>query len=337
MIAWFLWLSALVAYPDSQLLPLVHQGQARAFQEDFQGARRAFQKILRQAPEDPLGYLLMTGLYDLYMLDYSVRDSEAQFYHYADLCEAKAKPWLQASDPRKQAWGHFYLGAAEAYKALRMGRNRQYLPALKHAWRALNHLQEAVTLDSTLYDAYLGLGTYHYALSELPRFIKWIPGIGDKRQQGLREIRLAAEHGLISRYAARDGLAWVLAYDARPYEGIRIAQDLLREFPHSRSFRWTLAFAYYRAGKYRQALQTYEDLLYYSLPDHQTYPYNLAIILYWMAKASYNRGQYAVADGYRRVAEDLLRQDSRADLVQDLQGRLEALKKRIYRRLHRTP
>ncbi len=334
MIPWILWLS-LWAYPDPHLLPLVHQGQQRAFQEDFDGARRIFQEIVRQAPQDPLGYLLLTGLYDLYMLDYSVRDSEDRFFHYADLCEAKAASWLRASDPTRVAWGHFYTGAAAAYKAMRFGRNRQYLPALKHAWRALKHLQEAVALDSTLYDAYLGIGTYHYALSELPKFIKWIPGIGDKREQGLREIRLAAEHGLLSRYAALDGLAWVLAYDAKPYEGIRIAQQLVQEFPHSRTFRWTLAFAYYRAGKYRDALQTYGDLLYYSLPDHWNYPYNLAIILYWMAKASYNRGQYTTAQAYLQVVQDLLRQDPRHDLVEDLQPRVEKLSQRIQRRLHR--
>ncbi len=334
MTLWLLWIS-LWAYPDPRLLPLVHQGQARAFQEDFDGARRVFQEIVRQAPEDPLGYLLLTGLYDLYMLDYSVRDSEARFFQYADLCEARARPWLRDADPHKRAWGHFYAGAAAAYKAMRFGRNRQYLPALKHALRALKHLQAAVDLDSTLYDAYLGIGTYHYALSELPKFVKWIPGIGDKREQGLREIRLAAEHGLLSRYAALDGLAWVLAYDARPYEGIRIARRLVAEFPHSRTFRWTLAFAYYRAGKYRDALRTYEDLLYYSLPDHRNYPYNLAIILYWMAKASYNRGRYATAEEYLEVVRDLLRQDSRRDLVEDLQGRVQNLQKRIDRRRHR--
>ncbi len=336
MIAW-LFALGLLAYPDPQLLPLVHQGQARAFQEDFAGARRLFQEVIHQAPEDPLGYLLMTGLYDLFMLDYSVNDSTAQFFRYADLCEEKAQPWLRSSNPSQRAWGHFYTGAAAAYKAMRFGRNRQYLPALKHAWRALQHLQDAVALDSTLYDAYLGLGTYHYALSELPKFVKWIPGIGDKREQGLREIRLAAERGLLSRYAAKDGLAWVLAYDARPYEGVQIAQELVQEFPHSRTFRWTLAFAYYRAGKYRDALRTYEEILYYSLPDHKEYPYNLAIVVYWMAKASYNRGQYATAAYYARVVEDLLKQDWRTDLVKDLQGRLKTLKKRIYRRLHRRP
>jgi len=308
-------------YPDSTLLAWVTRGQHFAYVEQFDSAEVYFQRVIATAPEDPMGYLLMAGLLDLYMLDYSVDTREREFFEYTRQAEARAKAWLKRKprDPREQAWAHFYLGAAASYRALYQGRKRRFLSALRDGLRAVHELSRAVQLDSTLYDAYLGLGVYDVAMSELPKFLRWLPGVdGSRKKRGLAKIRKAATHGLISKYAALDALAWALAYSGKPWEGIKIAKQLVQEFPASRTFRWTLGFALFRGGRYADAARVYQEILYSTLEDQPGYPYNIAIILYWLARIDYARARYTRSLYWIEVARSLLNREWRKGLKKDL-------------------
>ena len=65
-----------------------------------------------------------------------------------------------------------------------------------------------------MYDAYAGLGLYNYladtlsGLAKVLRFVMGIPG-GDKRE-GVRQLRIAMEQGVLTRAGARFYLANVL-------------------------------------------------------------------------------------------------------------------------------
>ncbi len=318
MVLLSLWL---VAYPDSALLQLVTRGQHFAYVEAFDSAEAYFQRVIQTAPDDPLGYLLMAGLTDLYMLDFSVETREKEFFSFTKQTEQRAKVWLKrySQDPERLAWAHFYIGAAASYRALYQGRKRRFLSALRDGIRAVRELSKAVELDSALYDAYLGLGVYDVAMSELPKFLRWLPGVdGNRKKRGLAKIRKAATHGLISKYAALDALAWALAYSGKAWEGARIARKLIEEFPSSRTFRWTLGFALFRGGRYSEAFRVYQEILYSTLEDQPEYPYNIAIILYWLARIDYAQRRYERSLYWIDVARALLEREWRESLKKDL-------------------
>lgn len=319
----------LATYPDSNMIELVYKGQSFAYIEQFDSATVYFKKIITTYPDDPMGYLLMAGLLDLYMLDFSVTTREKEFFVYADKSISTSEKWIKrfSNDTLLLSWAHFYKGAALAYKALYNGRRRKFISAIKDGVRALNALTHATRLNPGLYDAYLGLGVYDVAMSELPKFLKWLPGFGDRKSRGISKIRLAAEQGLVSKYTALDALAWTLAYNRKPHEATKIAQNLLDEFPRSRTFRWTLGFALYRSGKYNQARETYLEILYYTLEDQLNYPYNIAIILYWIARIDYMLGKYARSLYLINVAKSLLRSEWRDKLKRDLLRDLSKIEK----------
>lgn len=316
-------------YPDSNMIQLIHQGQNYAYVEQFDSAASYFKKIIKSYPDDPMGYLLMTGLLDLYMLDFSVNTKEKEFFRYADRSISLAERWIMRyrSDSLMLSWAHFYKGAALAYKALYNGRKRKFFSAVKDGIKAINALTHAIKLNPKLYDAYLGLGVYDVAMSELPKFLKWLPGFGDRKSRGISKIRLAAEKGLVSKYSALDALAWTLAYNRKTKEAVKIAKNLVNEFPRSRTFRWTLAFSLYRSGKYKQARDVYKEILYYTLKDQPDYPYNIAIILYWVARIDYMLGRYAQSLYLINVAKSLLENEWRDKLRKDLLKDLAKIEK----------
>jgi hypothetical protein len=68
--------------------------------------------------------------------------------------------------------------------------------------------------DPQFWDAYLGLGVYHYYGSMLTKAYWFLPGFGDQRQKGLNEIRQARERGSTTSESLAD-----YALHVRPVRG----------------------------------------------------------------------------------------------------------------------
>jgi tetratricopeptide (TPR) repeat protein len=314
---------------------LAEVGFDLAYREEYDRADSVFDLIACSYPEQPHAYLFRTALLDLYMLDFSVDDREDEFFRAVDECLGRADDWLKALkkhrswDDNQRGWAHFFKGGALSYKAMRLGRKRSFFRAVSTAVSALKELNHALNADSTVYDAYLGLGTYDFLMSELPKFVKWLPFIGDNRDRGIRRIRTAAEKGRYTRIAARDALAWMLAYAVRTDEALQVMEELVSEFPDSRTFKWTQAFVYRRAGRWREVEETY-DALYESVRVEQAdYPYAVAITLYWVAKSRYMMGRREEAIRYMEMAETELAKETRRNHdIDKLHDDLEAMEKR---------
>jgi hypothetical protein len=175
----------------------------------------------------------------------------------------------------------------------------------------------------------LGVGTYDVLMSELPKFIKWLPFIEDNKEKGIDEIRLASEKGRYSRIAAKDALAWVLAYAGRPKEAQEVVDELVGKFPNSRTFKWTEAFVMRRAGRWKEVERAYDEL-YEMVSDEQSdYPYAMAITLYWVAKSKYMMGKREEAIQYMELSKFELEKETRKNYeIDKLWKDLEAMEKR---------
>jgi hypothetical protein len=328
----FLFLSSL---EELWIDSLADEGFNFAYLEDYERADSVFDIVVEVIPDHPHGYLFKAALLDLYMLDYSVDEPEDEFYRAVDECVRRANRWLgelkrhRPDDNYQRGWAFFFKGAALSYKAMRLGRKRSFFRAIPTAVGALKELNNALRADSTVYDAYLGLGTYDFLMSELPKFIKWLPFIGDNRERGIDKIRLAAERGRYSRVAAKDALAWVLAYAGRPYEAEEVVNELMADYPGSRTFLWTQAFVMRRAGKWREVEETYDSLYASVMAEQSDYPYAVAITLYWVAKSRNMMGKRGEAIRYMEMAKaELAKETHRNYEIDKLKKDLESMERR---------
>ena len=308
------------------------------FNERYAEARTLVDDYIRNFPQDPAGYLLRAALFDYYMLDFSTDRLERQFFLDLNKTERLSQKMLLRAKGNLDtlAWAYFYRGASRAYAAIRRGRKKKIVIALRDGIRALKDLKRALEYKPDLYDAYLALGIYDYAISEIPRYFKWLFFLRkkeDRRQKGLEEIRLAAEKGLYMKIPALDVLAWVLAYQGRTREAASIAERLVEMYPESRSFRWTLAFAHRRGGRWKEAEKVYDEILYLVLRDQIDCPYCIAVSLYWCARTKYYLRKYREASVYADVAYGLLRLVPSSDSKKSLKRSLLRLKKRLRRKL----
>ncbi len=285
---------------------LLQDGIDFGYREQYTEAEAMFNLAISKNPMYPAAYLYKAALLDLYMIDFSTNSREKEFFTMIRKTEEKSDYLSKHSNHRDSvALAYFFKGSAFLYAAVHLGRQHKYLSAVNVGVESIKYLKKSIAFDSTLYDAYLPIGVYYYAVAELPKMLKFvkifIPVAGSK-EQGISMIEIAAKRGRYVKVLARDALSWVLAYDGKRQESIDVAEELVRDYPGTRAFRWTLAYALKRDGRWKDAEKTHRVILYLTLRDQKDDPYDVALALYELAICDYMVGKKQIALYYTDAA-----------------------------------
>jgi len=135
------------------------------------------------------------------------------------------------------AWDHFLMGGSLGVRGLYELNQRRYFAAFLHGMRALSQIERAAALDPGIHDAAFATGLYKYYRSVKTRYLWFLPFFGDRRKEGLAEIRLALEKGHYAVPAAKIALVMLAEHDGRDAEGIRLGRKYLREYPNCKLIR----------------------------------------------------------------------------------------------------
>jgi tetratricopeptide (TPR) repeat protein len=238
---------------------LILQGMDFSFNNRFEEAKQVFDQLMEQYPQHPVGYFYKAATIQARMLDEEDYRQEEEFYELAERT-------IQLSDSLKKvgtdnSWIYFYKGSAFLYRSFMKMKQGSWFSAFKDASRGVKILEEAVSRDSLLYDAYLGIGSFKYWKSTKAEFLLWLPFISDQREQGISLIYRAIEKGDFVKYVGRDQLVWILM-DKKDYaEAFRLARQNYKAYPDSRFFKWTLAAAAFHSREWEFSNLLYQELL----------------------------------------------------------------------------
>ena len=246
-------------YQDEQLKKLLLEGIDACFRENYPLAEEKFKQIILKAPQDPAGYFFLAMLYQAQIIDYESDFREKDFYKNIKTAKKYAKERIK--NDRKDAWAYLFLGNTYGAKALYEAREGNWWSGLDNGLRAKSALKEAVKHDSELYDAYVGLGSYHYWASVMTKALRWLPLIGDRREEGISEMKLAQKRAIFSQDAASSGLIWVYINEKKFDQAISLAEKMQNKYPKGKSFLWALATAYYEKSDWSNALFFYQEIL----------------------------------------------------------------------------
>ncbi len=141
---------------------------------------------------------------------------------------------------------------------------RAYLAANGVAKKAREDHLHVLRLDPSFNDARLTIGTYDYALSVLPGFVRFLLGVfgirGDK-EAGIRELEYAAELGDRGRTNAKMVLVVVYNREREHEKSLAILEDLHSQYPRNFLLEMAKASAYRRLESWEEAVETYETVL----------------------------------------------------------------------------
>ncbi len=314
----FFFLTLNTVSPSSSTWERIEKGVGLSNNGQYGKAFELFDRIIAERPQCPTGYFFKAAALQAKMMDFEDYRWESEFYALLDTTEELCRRIgrRNGADP----WAEFFLGGALGFRAAYQAKRGHWWSGFKNGRRAKASLEEALRLDPQLWDAYLGLGTYHYWRSRMTRFLRWLPFISDEREKGIRELWLAAQKGHFSSAAAKEGLAWIYIEEGEYGKALSLSEELCKLYPSGRSFLWGKARALWGEGDWQGAEDTYRRILNSVEAEEFDNHYNAIECRYWIARSLFNRQVYS---GCIRECQAIFRYDPPPAVRRRLRERLE--------------
>lgn len=234
-----------------QLENLILQGKEYLYQLNISKAQQTFEQIIREYPDYPHGYFYRAYLTLITFSQDMTNDSlsealDEQVEVSVNMADQYRKSISQDADAK------FHLGLSYGLRAINSVMSRNYFAGYWSGRKAKNYLEDVVKLDSTYYDAYLGLGIFHYYVDLLPGLVKFIAGIlgfeGNK-QKGREEILSTSTNGRFFRVEAYFSY-YIVRYflEGERRQSVEKFKQLQVRYPSNAALSLILAYHYRRFG-----------------------------------------------------------------------------------------
>jgi tetratricopeptide (TPR) repeat protein len=265
--------------------PLVRQAYQRFYILDYDGALSRFEKVQAKNPDNPLAvdYVLNAVLFrELYRLDlldttFYAHDGFLTGKHAVTADPAVVKQVnslfsnaIELSEQRlsknpEDVDALFARGWARSLHAVYIGLiDRGFVAALRVALQARGDNEKVLRLDPRYIDAKLVVGVHQYVIGSLPFGLKIIAGaagITGSKSKGIEDLREAGAKGVLTSVEARTALGLFLRREAKYDDAIDVTRSLTEEYPRDFLFRLELANLTKDAGRGKEAITEYQQLL----------------------------------------------------------------------------
>ncbi|MBM3222368.1 MAG: tetratricopeptide repeat protein [Candidatus Tectomicrobia bacterium] len=257
--------ATVLAHPPMQ--ELVQRTLGLIYNMAFDEALQAAQHITDTVPTHPAGPFLRASTYWQRRLVVYESQQRASLLTQFLAATEQARARAAQLPPAQATEADFYLGAVYGMQARMYFVEQYYLRALLTARQGSVHLQACVARDPAWYDAYAGLGTYHYVLSRVPDF--WRPlvqrliGLPGDREQGLQALEQARTAGQLSAPEATSLLAKIYALpEEQQYDrAAHLLEHLVQRYPQNTDYRYRLALVCIQLRRWERARALLQALL----------------------------------------------------------------------------
>jgi len=270
------------------------EGLALSLNDRFRTADSIFVELGELAPMSPLGPLFAAGNIQAEMIDMESDALRDRLLKHIDLARSRVEASISLRGTII-AEEEFVLGVISGYRAVYESRWGGWFAALKSGLRAKKHFESALRLDSTLCDAYLGLGSYHYWKSAKTDWVNWLPVVSDERNKGIDMLSRAADCGIFTQVASHAALASAYINDGRFSEALAHADTLGQLAPHGKSHLWLKGKAHYALYEWDSTVAVFEELESQIREDGQGNYFNLIECAYYRAQSHWGAGRYQQA------------------------------------------
>ncbi|NUN09858.1 MAG: DUF3808 domain-containing protein [Ignavibacteriaceae bacterium] len=226
-------------------------------------AESFFNSFIKSNPNDPRGYYFLASLYLWKYLGNSKADDFEKFIDLADRSIAKCDKLIAEENTLADAL--YFRGSMYGYKSIAYNKAEKYLEMIWASKNCTSDLNDALKINPGYYDAYLGLGLFKFALSQVPSTFKWalnMIGFEGDLNQGLNYIRLAATKGKWAKVEAQYYLAQILTDYFQSYkESDALLKELSLKYPGNLLFQYSLAVTNMKKRELKTAEKTLKNII----------------------------------------------------------------------------
>jgi tetratricopeptide (TPR) repeat protein len=229
------------------------------YNEKFKQAEDEAKNIIKKYPEHPAGYFFLAVAIDAWMEYYQSNNREEDFYRCCDKAIENGERLLDKEPDN--AWVKFFYGGADGYKGTYETRYGKLITASRHGWKGVSSLIEIEKSDPDIHDVNFGIGTYNYWRSAMTKMLWWMPGVGDKSKEGIKQLYDAKNFGIYTKTSASKNLVPILINEKQYGQALDICDEMLERYPTTLIFYWGKAEALFGLERYGQSEQQYHYIL----------------------------------------------------------------------------
>ncbi len=296
-------------YTDKQ----IQVGLDKIYNFNWADGTKIFNKLIKQDPKDPRGYFYKSIIYLWYYLG-NFNEAYLDTFNYLsdktlDLANEKLKT-------KATAELNYLIGADYYNKSIAEARSGNYLQALWTSNQMKKYLDDAVKIKPALYDAYLGIGLYNFALSQIPSSLEWaanLVGINADKEAGLNFVKKAAQKGKLSKVDAEFYLSQIYSRVIVDHPAAKeLLNKLVRRYPNNLLFVFSLAWVNYELNDINAAQKQLKEVI---ATKDTLYPFVVSNSYYLMGNIFYAKNlcdsaityyklflKKAVNDDYKGIA-----------------------------------
>ncbi len=279
---------------DPYLKNRINTGIDAMYGMRYTEAAQAFDDIIKKYPTEPAGYFFRSQIHLWrYLFDYSEPDFKL-FLASCDKAISVAETNL-AQNPQN-SFAQAVVGAVYGFRSMANFRAENFVKATLDGRSCYNYLSDVIKKNPQEYDAYLGLGMFHFGIGVLPKEARYganFAGLKGDRESGLREIEQAAERSTWARNDAKMFLAMINIYYNRDFtRGLKYLTDLIQSYPNNIPVLYTLGNVDMLLRKPQTALPYYRRALQNADTNFRTFT---AFAHYRIAEAHFRLNEFDAA------------------------------------------
>jgi tetratricopeptide (TPR) repeat protein len=254
---------------DKEIEDLVVKGLDKTYNFKWNDAEQFFKQIINKFPDDPRGYHYQSSVYLWYYLSSKNKKEYNNFLDFSDLTIEKANKQIENDPENKNLL--YILGSNYTFRAIVYSKAEKYLDAAWATKKAESYLNKVLEIDSSYYDAYLGLGLYNFAVGQIPSAFKWalsLAGIDGDKALGIKFIRKCARNGYFSKTDAQYYLSQILSEILYDYDSAsNYLKTLILKYPDNLLFSYSYASLEIKRHRLDQAQKMLEKIVVINNPN----------------------------------------------------------------------
>lgn len=241
----------------------VLQGIDHMYAVRFDEAARSFDQAIAADRNDPRGYFYRANVH-LWSYLFDNRQQQLDLFFTANdkaIAVGERRLSADAGDSRAK----LFVGMAYGYKTIANARAENFMAAALSARACYDKLNALIKSDPKAYDAYLGLGLFHFLFGSVPKagqFLAGLQGIKGDAKLGVREIETVASRGTYFKNDAQLILALLnIYYLGDLAKGINTLDGLAKRYPRNVAMAYAMGTAYQSQKQIDRALPYFERVV----------------------------------------------------------------------------
>ena len=252
-------IAPITSYANGCIVPEQVYAEASHYilSNEYHNALDVLDRFIKDFPDEPAGPLLKAAVLQFRSTDYEDFSEQEIFFELLDRTEHLAGKKLEMNGD--DLWALYYLSASENLRGVWIVASGKFIRGVIKGWSGAKGMANIVSVDSTFYDAYLVLGSYHFWKSVAVEPLSLFPFFKTDFTGAMDEVEIAISRGKLTGPLSQIVLLEILLKH-NPYRAVELGECMVKKYSDCRLFLWQLGEAYKKLRRYNEAVKVFTEI-----------------------------------------------------------------------------